>query len=85
MNCYSGACSTYPGIIGYERVRSSGRRSVGREGVRLADEGIVPFVVDSGVDEPTVHAPSAVSWRRKQVPVWFKTYVYAQSPRKSNT
>lgn len=52
--------TTYPGVVGYERVWSSGRGAVRWEWVWLADERIVAFVVDAGVDEATVHAPSAV-------------------------
>lgn len=52
--------STYPGVIGYEWEWSSRRGTVRWERVWLADERIVAFVIDAGVDEATVHAPGAV-------------------------
>lgn len=56
---------TYPGIIGYEWVWSSRRGTVRWERVWLADEWIVAFVIDPGVDEATVHAPGAVPCARQ--------------------
>lgn len=55
---------TYPGIIGYERMRSSRRSTVRRKEVWFTDERIVAFVIDSRMDEPAVHAPSAVSCKK---------------------
>lgn len=52
---------TNPGIIGYERVWSSRRGSIRWEEVWFTDERIVAFVIDSRVDEPTVHTPSTIS------------------------
>ncbi len=62
---------TYPGIIGYEWVWSSRRCAIRWEEVWFTDEGIVTFIIDSRVDEPTVHTPSTISWK-KQKAVWFK-------------
>lgn len=56
---------TYPGVVGYERVWSSGRCSIRREEVWFTDEGIVAFIVDSGMDEPTVHTPGTISCRKQ--------------------
>lgn len=53
----------YPGVCRHKGVRSSScrRGSIWREGVCFADKGVVAFIVDSGMDEPTDHAPSAIS------------------------
>lgn len=58
--------NTDPGIVGYEWVWPSRRHAIRREEVRLTDERIVTLVIDSRVNEPTVHTPSAIPWRTKQ-------------------
>lgn len=56
----------YPGVIAWhERVRCSRWCPVGREGVWLGDERVVALVIDPWMDEPTIHTPCAVTWKRK--------------------
>lgn len=56
---------SYPGVGRHEWVRptASRRSSVWREGVWLGDKRVVAFVIDSWVDKPTDHAPSAVTYQ----------------------
>lgn len=57
----------YPGVGWHQRVRAHGRGPVGGEGLRFGDQGVISFVVDSGVDKATVHAPGAVSCGNTQL------------------
>ena len=52
---------TYPWVVWQEGMGCPWGRPVGGEQVGLGDEGVVAFVVDSRVDEPTVHAPSTIT------------------------
>ena len=55
----------YPWVVGQQGMGCPRWRSVGGEQVGLSDEGVVAFVVDSRVDEATVHAPSTITCGKK--------------------
>lgn len=61
----SGSRAPHPGVGGYQRVWSSRGSSVRRERVWFTDEGVVPFVIEARVDEPAVHSPRTVSWKKQ--------------------
>lgn len=51
---------THPRVGRHQWVRSERRGTVGWERFSFGDEGVVPLVIHSRVDKPTVHSPGAV-------------------------